>query len=107
MIGYFDSDWCGDKSDRKNTLGYIFKFLKAPISWCFKKQPIVALSTCKAEYISYQAIWLDSVLKELKSKGKKPIQFFVDNKSAINLANNPDSHGRSKHIETKFHFLTI
>ena len=29
----------------------------------------------------------------------------MDNKSAIDLARNPMSHGRSKHIETKFHFL--
>ncbi|OIW02120.1 hypothetical protein TanjilG_26660 [Lupinus angustifolius] len=29
----------------------------------------------------------------------------VDNKSAINLAKNPVAHGRSKHIETRFHFL--
>jgi hypothetical protein len=29
----------------------------------------------------------------------------VDNKSAINLAKNPIAHGRSKHIETRFHFL--
>jgi hypothetical protein len=29
----------------------------------------------------------------------------VDNKSTISLARNPIAHGRSKHIETKFHFL--
>jgi hypothetical protein len=29
----------------------------------------------------------------------------VDNKSTISLAKNPIAHGRSKHIETKFHFL--
>ncbi|KHN46857.1 Copia protein, partial [Glycine soja] len=29
----------------------------------------------------------------------------VDNKSTIALAKNPVSHGRSKHIDTKFHFL--
>ena len=29
----------------------------------------------------------------------------IDNKSAINLAKNPVLHGRSKHIETKYHFL--
>jgi hypothetical protein len=29
----------------------------------------------------------------------------VDNKSAISLARNPIAHGRSKHIETKYHFL--
>lgn len=34
LLGYSDSDWCGDRSDRKSTTGYIFKFLGAPISWC-------------------------------------------------------------------------
>jgi hypothetical protein len=29
----------------------------------------------------------------------------VANKFAISLANNPIAHGRSKHIETKYHFL--
>ncbi|BAU02475.1 hypothetical protein VIGAN_11201500, partial [Vigna angularis var. angularis] len=36
---------------------------------------------------------------------EKPIQLKIDNISAINLAKNPVSHGRSKHIEVKFHFL--
>ncbi|KAK2451944.1 hypothetical protein QL285_010951 [Trifolium repens] len=35
----------------------------------------------------------------------KEIELRVDNNSAINLAKNPIAHGRSKHIETKFHFL--
>ena len=29
----------------------------------------------------------------------------IDNKSVINLAKNPVLHGRSKDIETKYHFL--
>jgi len=29
-----------------------FKYLKAPIYWCFKKQTIVALSSCETEYIT-------------------------------------------------------
>jgi len=36
---------------------------------------------------------------------ERPKKLFVDNKSAINLANNLVSHGRSKHIEARFHFL--
>ncbi|XP_040862106.1 secreted RxLR effector protein 161-like [Glycine max] len=67
LLGYSDSDWCEDKIDRRSTTGYLFKFLGAPISWCSKKQPVVALSSCEAEYIagSYaacQAIWLDLLL---------------------------------------------
>ena len=39
-----DSYWCGDKVDRRSTFRYLFKYLGSPISWCSKKQPIVALS---------------------------------------------------------------
>jgi hypothetical protein len=35
----------------------------------------------------------------------KPVKLNVDNQSAISLARNPIAHGRSKHIETKYHFL--
>ncbi|PNX75186.1 copia protein [Trifolium pratense] len=35
----------------------------------------------------------------------EPIQHYVDNISAINLARNHVSHGRSKHIEARFHFI--
>ena len=33
------------------------------------------------------------------------IKICVDNQSTINLAKNPVAHGRSKHIETRLHFL--
>jgi hypothetical protein len=52
LVAYSDVDWCGDKQDRKSTSGYLFKFLNGPISWCAKKQPVVALSTCESEYIA-------------------------------------------------------
>jgi hypothetical protein len=52
-----------------------------------------------------QALWLDSVMKELKCEVMKPLTLKIDNKSAISLAKNPISHGRSKHIETRFHFI--
>lgn len=71
---------------------------------------MVTLSSCEAEYIasSYaacQASWLDSLLQEIRVQIRRPLQLCIDNKSAINLAKNPVSHGRSKHIETRFHFL--
>ncbi|OIW07850.1 hypothetical protein TanjilG_19951 [Lupinus angustifolius] len=44
-------------------------------------------------------------MAELKCGEDMKIELRVDNKSSINLAKNPVSHGRSKHIETKFHFL--
>lgn len=44
-------------------------------------------------------------MKELKCEDMKPLTLEIVNKSAISLAKNPISHGRSKHIETKFHFI--
>jgi len=110
LIGYSDSDWCGDLTDRKSTSGYVFKFNDAAISWCTKKQPVTALSSCEAEYIAgtfatCQALWLESVMKELRCEVMKPLTLKIDNKSAISLAKNPVSYGRSKHIETRFHFI--
>ena len=103
LVGYSDLDWCGDKCDRKNTIGYIFFFGGAPISWSSTKEPIVALSSCEAEYIAAsetacQAIWLDVLMKELQVKSKSKVMLLVDNKSAIDLARHRAFHGRSKHV---------
>jgi len=110
LITYSDVDWCGDRQDRKSTSGYLFKFLNAPISWCVKKHLVVALSTCEFEYIAgylavCQAVWLESILKEMEIEVNKPIVLFIDNKSTMNVGKDPVLHGRNKHIEAKFHFL--
>lgn len=52
FIGYTVSDHSGDSVERKGTFGYIFLLNNAPISWCSKKQPVVALSSCEVEYIA-------------------------------------------------------
>ncbi|XP_058758193.1 secreted RxLR effector protein 161-like [Vicia villosa] len=110
FMSYSDSDWCGDRVDRRSTSGYLFKFLGGHISWSSKKQAVVALSTCEVEYIAgavsvCQAVWLLNLLEDLKIEVKKPLKLMIDNKSAIKLARNPVLHIRSKHIETKYHFL--
>lgn len=107
---FSDSDWSGDTVERKSTSGYFFRIMKAPISWSSKKQNVVALSSCEAEYIAAsqaacQVLWLEAMLEELKIEYKKPVKLNVDNKSSISLTKNPIGHGRSKHIETKFHFI--
>ncbi|CAJ2647569.1 unnamed protein product [Trifolium pratense] len=110
LVGYTDSNWCGDIEDRKSTAGYIFYFGEAPISWCSKKEPVVALSSCEAEYIAAslstcQAIWLKNLIEELSQDKCESVTLRIDNVSAINLAKNPISHGKSKHIELRFHYL--
>jgi hypothetical protein len=110
LVGYSDSVWCGDIADRKSTSGYVFKFNNVAILWCTKKLHVTALSSCEAEYIvetfaTCQAIWLNSVMKELNCEPVKPLILRIDNKSVISLSKNPISQGRSKHIDTRFHFI--
>ena len=96
--------------DGKSTSGYAFHIGSAIFSWSSKKQQIVALSTCEAEYIAAaactcQAMWLGYILGELNLVEEGPVKIYVDNKSVISLAKNPESHSRSKHINIKYHFL--
>ncbi|XP_049392916.1 secreted RxLR effector protein 161-like [Solanum stenotomum] len=104
LIGFTDSDFPGDKDDRKITSGYVFMLGSGAISWCSKKQPIVTLSTTKAQFVAVtmcasQGIWLKNILAELCLLPQKPTLIYCDNDSAIKLSKNPDLHGRSKHID--------
>ena len=110
LLGYSDSDWAGDLDDRKSTSGFVFFLGDTAFTWMSKKQPIVTLSTCEAEYVAAtscvcHAIWLRSLLKELGMTQKEPTEVMVDNKSTIALAKNPVFHDRSKHIDTRYHYI--
>ncbi|CAL0313725.1 unnamed protein product [Lupinus luteus] len=107
FVGYSDSDWCGDKEDRESTSGYVFSMFGAPISWSSKKQDVVALSTCEAEYIAacnaaHQGLWLTSLIAELKCGELGKFELRVDNKSAINLAKNPVSMEDANTLKQSF-----
>jgi len=45
------------------------------------------------------------LLIEMQLIENEKMKLRVDRKSAIDLAKHPIAHGRSKHIETHFHFL--
>ncbi|PNX67789.1 cationic amino acid transporter 1-like protein, partial [Trifolium pratense] len=110
LIAYTDSNWCGDANDRKSTAGYLSLLNNAPIAWCSKKESVVALSSCEAEYIATslcacQAIWLVNLMEEMTGEDHGSVTMNIDNISAINLAKNPVAHGKSKHIEMRFHYL--
>ncbi|KAI3458810.1 hypothetical protein Pfo_015473, partial [Paulownia fortunei] len=70
VVEYCDSDYAGDLDKRRSTTGYLFTFVKAPISWKSTLQSTVALSTTEAEYMAVteavkEVIWLQSLLEDL------------------------------------------
>jgi hypothetical protein len=61
LYGYSDSDMAGDVDDKKSMTGVIFYLGSSPISWLSRKQKVVALSSCEAEYIvAISAAWKDA-----------------------------------------------
>ncbi|WVZ83194.1 LOW QUALITY PROTEIN: hypothetical protein U9M48_030364 [Paspalum notatum var. saurae] len=108
-IGYSDADWTGNTADRKSTSGTRQFLGSSLVSWSSKKQNSVALSTAEAEYIEAgaccaQLLWMRQTLSDFGCKFRR-IPLLCDSKSAIQLANNPVQHSRTKHIDIRHHFL--
>jgi hypothetical protein len=105
---YSDSDWLGDKDDRKSITGFIIFLLGAPILWRSKAQASVALSSTEAKFFA-----LSEVAKEIKfivqvliSMGipvKLPVKVQVDNVGAIFMSENVSMSSRTKHTDTRYH----
>ena len=82
----------------------------APISWSNKCQASVSQSSCESEYYALseagkEGVWLRLLLQELGHISATPIVIWADNQGAIALAENPEFHKRTKHIDTKFHWV--
>jgi hypothetical protein len=113
LHGYCDSGHAGDLETRKCTSGYVCFLSGAAISWSSRKQRTVALSTTEAEYMAItearkEIVWLQRLLQEIgrvpESNGPTSL-LLSDNQGAISLAKNPKFHQRTKHIDTRYHFI--
>ncbi|KAD6454709.1 hypothetical protein E3N88_09415 [Mikania micrantha] len=80
IIGYSDSSYVVNTEEGKCTTGIVFYFGNSPITWCTQKQQTVALSSCEYEFMAAIAA------------------------ASIALMKNLVFHGRSKHIDTRYHF---
>jgi hypothetical protein len=108
-VGYSDSDWAGDKVDRKSTSGACQFLSRSLVSWSSKKQNCVSLSTTEAEYVSAasccaQLLWMRQTLKDYGVHCDK-VPLLCDNESAIKIGHNPVQHNKTKHIEIRHHFI--
>nr|GFA52857.1 Toll/interleukin-1 receptor (TIR) domain-containing protein [Tanacetum cinerariifolium] len=64
----------------------------------YRKREIATMAAC-------QGIWLRRLLTNLTGQNIPPVIMHVDNRSALDLMKNPVFHGRSKHIDIRFHFI--
>lgn len=87
------------------------KLAGGTISWRSKKQTIVAISSCKAIYISFypaakEAVWLSKVLRSLLGHANPTsICVLVDYLDLLCSAENKCINARSNHTDIRYHFV--
>ncbi|CAM8896162.1 unnamed protein product [Rhodiola kirilowii] len=109
LVGYCDADWAGNAEDQKSTSGGCLFLGKNLVSWFSKKQNSISLSTAEAEYIAIrscctQLLWMKQMLSEYGVE-QEEMTLYCDNMSAISISKNLVQHSRTKHIDTRHHFI--
>jgi hypothetical protein len=81
-----------------------------PVAWKSRQQGGVTLSSSEAEYnavseVAMELKFLKMILDFLEIDLGGPMAVHVDNIGAIHLANNASSGARTKHIDSRLHFV--
>jgi hypothetical protein len=110
LEGISDSEYAGDKESRISVYGYMIYFCGAPIAWKSKAGKSVTLSSTEAEYVAVsevakEILFAKQVLESMGIDLTYPIVIKCDNVGAIYLANNHSVGQRTKHIDTRRHFV--
>jgi hypothetical protein len=110
LKAYSDSDFAGDTETRKSVSGFVIYLCGAAISWRSKGQKSVSLSSTEAEYmaiseVAMEILYIVGILKFLGVPLKYPIEVKVDNIGAVYLSKNATTGNRTKHIDTRYHFV--
>ncbi|GJZ45060.1 retrotransposon protein, putative, ty1-copia subclass [Tanacetum coccineum] len=82
VIGYYYASWQTDKDGSRSQSGWLMRLQK-------------------------EAIWMKNFIRDLGVIPivQDPIEIFYDNESVVALTKEPKDHGKSKHIERKYHFV--
>lgn len=109
---YSDSDYAGDLDTRRSTTGYLVYMAGSPVVWKAQRQKAVTLSSTEAEYYALTAVakelaWMQHFLSEVGYNGPDlhPMTIHGDNQGSLSLAENPQYHQKTKHIEVQYHYI--
>ncbi|KAH9660146.1 protein kinase domain-containing protein [Citrus sinensis] len=110
LKAYSDADWAGCSDSRRSTTGWCMYLGDNLVSWKCKKQESVSKSSTEAEYRAMsgacsEIVWLRRLVSELGFPQASPTLLHADNKSAIQIAENPVFHERTEHIEVDCHYI--
>lgn len=110
LVCYSDSNWA-TALESQSTSGNIWFIRTCPVFWAAKKQTLVALSTCEAEFnaatnAACDAAWMRKLYQEIFWTDSAPlVTLYMDNKSAILTAENQGYTPRNRHYLIRNDFL--
>ena len=107
---FCDSDWAGDSETRISVTGFILYLMNVPVCWRSKAQKGVTLSSSEAEYVAIsEAVkeikFIYYLLEDIGIKVELPILVKTDNVGAMFMAQNASSGVRTRHVDTRYHFV--
>jgi hypothetical protein len=110
LHGFSDASYADCPDTSRSTLGYVFYYGAAIISWSSKLHSFVTTSTNHSEYMAFaqaakEAQWMIYLFDDLEPTAKhSPVPIFVDNSGIIAIVQNPVDHAANKHIRINYHF---
>ena len=108
--GKSDSNFATDPTNRRSVTGKVTYLEDAPVAIASKQQEGVTLSITEAELwaatsCAQDMLYVMHTIESLGLKVEKPMILQVDNKGAVDMANNWSSRGRTRHIEVREYFI--
>jgi len=109
---YIDSAHANCLNFQRFIFNYMFFLWNELISWSFKHQQCISMSSAEAEYVDeYNAvkklIFLIQALKEMRydDLNTNLTIILADNQATIKMSSNLVNHSRVKHIDTLYHYV--
>ena len=90
LTGHTDSDSANDSPELKSHTGHVFCLRNGAGSWQTRKQDLIAMTTLKAEYITFfkgsqNTKWVLQLHWDIPGKDTTPLQINYDNQREVNL----------------------
>ncbi|MBW0474947.1 hypothetical protein O181_014662 [Austropuccinia psidii MF-1] len=101
-----DANWGG--KHQRNTSGYLIKLFGNIVAWGFKRQTVLAMSTCTAKYVALsEGTQLLSLLRLVSEPilGRQLLSINCNNRAAILITDDNLLKKRTKYLDIAFYFV--
>jgi hypothetical protein len=108
--GRSDSNYATNPDDRRSVSGGRVFLNGAPIMFRSGTQKFVTLSVTEAETaagvtVAQDMLYIYRLLKTIGLRAELPMLLKIDNSGAVDLANNWNTGGRTRHVDVRNYFL--